>query len=188
MEIRSAGLRKVVGALHSFRWPSNEPNVMAIGGPLVRLALQTIRNIMASTLFATTSITMSSTIGVLMSSTTDTKTSALIYGNTSRLVFSIKYFAIYVFNRLMIDYILGSLNRASYFWSIRLRAFYISCPLFLWIFGPIPMFSCCCILLSLLYFLDTTSSITRELHSHHMKHDDDHELKDSVKLSQLTFV
>ncbi|MCL7049864.1 hypothetical protein MKW94_029931, partial [Papaver nudicaule] len=67
-------------------------------------------------------------------------------------------------------------------WSIRLRAFYISCPLFLWIFGPVPMFSCCCILLSVLYFLDTTSSITRELHSHHMKHDDDHELKDNVEL------
>ncbi|MCL7047485.1 hypothetical protein MKW94_028535 [Papaver nudicaule] len=147
------------------------PNVMAIGGPLVRLVVPTIRNnIMASTLFATTSITMSSTIGGFMSGTTDTKTSALIYGNTSRLVFSI------------------NLNRASYFWSIRLRAFYISCLLFLWIFGPRPMFSCCCILLSVLYFLDTTSSITRELHSHHMKHDDDHELKDSVKLTQLTFV
>ncbi|KAI3889529.1 hypothetical protein MKW92_016725 [Papaver armeniacum] len=207
--------RTVVGlnALSRKRWVSSmmsDPNKNGV------LAVQTIRNsIMASTLLATTAITMSSIIGVFVSSTTDTKTSALIYGNTSRLAFSIKYFAIlvcflfaflcnvqsiryYVHVSFMvslpatrdesIDYITRSLNRASYFWSIGLRAFYISFPLFLWIFGPIPMFACCCILLSVLYFLDTTSSITRELHSHHMKHDDDLKMKDSVELSQLTLV
>ncbi|MCL7026069.1 hypothetical protein MKW94_009876, partial [Papaver nudicaule] len=161
------------------------------------LAVQTIRNsIMASTLLATTAITMSSIIGVFVSSTTDTKTSALIYGNTSRLVFSIKYFAIlvcflfaflcnvqsiryYVHVSFMVslpatrdesvDYITRSLNRAN-IWTdtyVFLLLYFVKCAVFLGYMS---------------------SSITRELHSRHMKHDDDHEMKDSVELSQLTFV
>ncbi|KAI3950703.1 hypothetical protein MKX01_030283 [Papaver californicum] len=148
--------RTVVGlnALSRKRWVSSmmsDPNKNGV------LAVQTIRNsIMASTLLATTAITMRSIIGVFVSSTTDTKTSALIYGNTSRY---------------------------------RIESILHVIPLFLWIFGPIPMFACCCILLSVLYFRDTTSSITRELHSHHMKHDDnDLKMKDSVELSQVTLV
>ncbi|KAG9449003.1 hypothetical protein H6P81_008968 [Aristolochia fimbriata] len=60
------------------------------------LAVQTIRNnIMASTLLATTAITLSSLIGVVVSSTKDSSTAAiLIYGNTSPLVSAIKYFTI----------------------------------------------------------------------------------------------
>ncbi|CAH8354936.1 unnamed protein product [Eruca vesicaria subsp. sativa] len=52
------------------------------------------------------------------------------------------------------DYVAATVNRGSYFWSLGLRAFYFSSPLFLWIFGPIPMFITCCVLVSLLYFLD----------------------------------
>ncbi|CAN4089429.1 unnamed protein product [Withania somnifera] len=54
-------------------------------------------------------------------------------------------------------YVGRTVNRGSYFWSLGLRAFYFSFPLFLWIFGPIPMFLCCVFLVSMLYFLDNSS-------------------------------
>ncbi|KAF5203734.1 hypothetical protein FRX31_006679 [Thalictrum thalictroides] len=57
---------------------------------------------------------------------------------------------------LTADYVSRAVNRGSYFWSLGLRSFYFSFPLFLWIFGPIPMFLCCLILVSMLYFLDVT--------------------------------
>lgn len=52
------------------------------------------------------------------------------------------------------DYVGAAMNRGGYFWSLGLRAFYFSFPLFFWIFGPIPMFLCCILLVFLLYFLD----------------------------------
>ncbi|KAJ8760791.1 hypothetical protein K2173_021829 [Erythroxylum novogranatense] len=52
------------------------------------------------------------------------------------------------------EYVARSVNWGSYFWSLGLRAFYFSFPLFFWIFGPIPMFMCCFVLVSVLYFLD----------------------------------
>ncbi|KAH7543692.1 hypothetical protein ACOSQ2_031978 [Xanthoceras sorbifolium] len=54
------------------------------------------------------------------------------------------------------QYVARTVNRGSYFWSLGLRAFYFSFPLFLWIFGPIPMFLCCFLLVFMLYFLDVT--------------------------------
>ncbi|KAJ6410892.1 hypothetical protein OIU84_007612 [Salix udensis] len=57
---------------------------------------------------------------------------------------------------LSTEYVARSVNRGSYFWSLGLRAFYFSFPLFLWIFGPIPMFLSCFFLVFLLYFLDVT--------------------------------
>ncbi|XP_028108926.1 uncharacterized protein LOC114307712 isoform X2 [Camellia sinensis] len=54
------------------------------------------------------------------------------------------------------EYVGRTVNRGSYFWSLGLRAFYFSFPLFLWIFGPIPMFISCLVLVFLLYFLDVT--------------------------------
>ncbi|KAL8242341.1 hypothetical protein R6Q59_012643 [Mikania micrantha] len=165
------------------------------------LAVQTIRNnIMASTLLATTAITLSSIISVFVSSTSSSnpEASQLVYGNESRLLSSVKYFAILlcflvaflcnvqsiryyahvsflVTVPTLIDrtepihYVARSLNRGSLFWSIGLRAFYFSFPLFLWIFGPIPMFVCCVIMSFVLYFLDTTTSFTRNLHSYSMR-------------------
>lgn len=53
-------------------------------------------------------------------------------------------------------YVGRTMNRGSYFWSLGLRAFYFSFPLFLWIFGPIPMFLCCVFLVLMLYFLDVS--------------------------------
>jgi len=151
------------------------------------LAVQTLRNnIMASTLLASTAITLSSLIGILVSSSgSGGATAAILYGDDSRMGSSVKYFAIlvcfliaFVFNVQSISYyshvsflitvppgksgvghsqcyVSRSLNRASYFWSLGLRAFYFSFPLFLWTFGPIPMFLCCCIMIFTLYFLDT---------------------------------
>ncbi|XP_073057661.1 uncharacterized protein [Primulina eburnea] len=54
------------------------------------------------------------------------------------------------------EYVGCFVNRGSYFWSLGLRAFYFSFPLFLWILGSIPMFLCCVVLVFLLYFLDVT--------------------------------
>ncbi|XP_058085396.1 uncharacterized protein LOC131232897 [Magnolia sinica] len=105
----------------------------------------------------------------------------LVYGDTSELGFSIKSFSIlvcffvaFLLNvqsiryyshasilinvrrspHLSAEYVGRAVNRGSYFWSLGLRAFYFSFPLFLWMFGPIPMFSCCVVLVLLLYFLD----------------------------------
>lgn len=155
------------------------------------LAVQTIRNnIMASTLLATTAITLSSLIGVFASNETETK---LVFGNKTSLNSSIKrlsislcflvaflcnmqsirYYAHVSFlintpalkgKKDFIEYVAKTLNRGSYSWSLGLRAFYTSIPLVLWIYGPIPMFICSCFTSFILYFLDTTTQITRDLH------------------------
>lgn len=57
---------------------------------------------------------------------------------------------------LTAEYVASTVNRGSYFWSLGLRAFYFSFPLFMWIFGPIPMFFSSVALVFILYFLDVT--------------------------------
>uniref|UniRef100_A0A2P2QQV0 Uncharacterized protein MANES_01G015700 n=1 Tax=Rhizophora mucronata TaxID=61149 RepID=A0A2P2QQV0_RHIMU len=165
------------------------------------LAVQTLRNnIMASTVLATTAITLSSLISVFVSSTSNSgyTASRLVYGNKSSMIVSIKYFSILLCflvaflcnvqsiryyahlsflatvpwskgNKDRIEYVARNLNRGSFFWSLGLRAFYLSFPLFLWSFGPIPMFVCCCLMSTILYFLDTTTSFTRLLHEQSFK-------------------
>ncbi|KAF7109118.1 hypothetical protein CFC21_109425 [Triticum aestivum] len=162
------------------------------------LAVQTIRNnIMASTLLASTAITLSSLIAVLMSGGGGGGPGAggggllpdapLVVGATGEAALSAKFFAILVcflvafllnvqsiryyshtstlvnvpirahrLRRpgLAVDYVTGTLNRGSYFWSLGVRAFYFSCPVFLWLFGPIPMFAACVVMVCVLYFLD----------------------------------
>uniref|UniRef100_A0A803MR73 Uncharacterized protein n=1 Tax=Chenopodium quinoa TaxID=63459 RepID=A0A803MR73_CHEQI len=128
---------------------------------------------MASTLLATTAITLSSVIGVFVSSTSTVTnaSSRLVFGNKSQIVSAVKYFALIICflvaflcnvqslryyahvsflatlptsqgKREAMEYAARSLNRGSFFWTLGLRAFYLSFPLFLWIFGPIPMFGC----------------------------------------------
>ncbi|KAJ3692633.1 hypothetical protein LUZ60_011728 [Juncus effusus] len=155
------------------------------------LAVQTLRNnIMASTLLASTAITLSSIIAALMNSTSSSKTflrrQDLVLGNKSDLIISLKFLALlvcfllafflilesvrYYSHATMLlsvpvmgqraigtDYISGVLNKGSYFWSLGLHAFYFTIPLFLWMFGPIPMFLCALSLVCLLYFLDVYS-------------------------------
>lgn len=156
---------------------------------------------MASTVLATTEITLSSS--------TSNHTSDLVYGNKFPIVSSIKYLAILLCflvaflcnvqsiryyahvsflatlptsmgRREAIEYAARNLTRGSYFWSVGLRAFYFSFSLFLWIFGPIPMFVCCCAMIFLLYFLDTTSSFTQHLHSSSFKQEVEREVIESA--------
>ncbi|KNA19091.1 hypothetical protein SOVF_064800 isoform B [Spinacia oleracea] len=155
---------------------------------------------MASTLLATTAITLSSIIGVFVSntSTVTNASSKLVFGNKSEIISAVKYFALILCflvaflcnvqsiryythvsflatlptsrcKREAMEYAARSLNRGSFFWSLGLRAFYLSFPLYLWIFGPIPMFGCCCLISFVLYFLDTTNDFTRQLHCESMK-------------------
>ncbi|TVU42777.1 hypothetical protein EJB05_09199, partial [Eragrostis curvula] len=167
------------------------------------LAVQTIRNnIMASTLLASTAITLSSLIAVLMSSgggnggcasTASNSNSSngllpgapLVIGATGAPALSAKFFAILVCFLVAfllnvqsiryyshasvlvnvpprahrrpgraVGYVTATLNRGSYFWSLGARAFYFSCPVFLWLFGPIPMLVACVAMVAALYFLD----------------------------------
>ncbi|KAG9447487.1 hypothetical protein H6P81_013615 [Aristolochia fimbriata] len=108
----------------------------------------------------------------------------MVYGDTSQLGSSIKYFAILLcflvaflmnvqsiryyshasilinvprkFGSLSSEYVARAVNRGSLFWSLGLRAFYFSFPLFLWIFGPIPMLFSSFVLVFVLYFLDVS--------------------------------
>ncbi|KAK9105844.1 hypothetical protein Scep_022688 [Stephania cephalantha] len=197
-KIKRSAKRTVIGinALSREQWV-----ISMMADPMKNgvLAVQTLRNnIMASTLLATTAITLSSIIGVFVSS--KASSSKLVYGNKTDTISSVKHFLILVCFLVAflcnvqsiryyahvsflvtlptidsrgdsVAYVTRSLNRGSYFWSLGLRAFYLSFPLFLWIFGPIPMFLCCCIMLGVLYFLDTTTTITRNLHSHSLRED-----------------
>uniref|UniRef100_A0A6J0PJJ9 Uncharacterized protein LOC109505909 n=1 Tax=Elaeis guineensis var. tenera TaxID=51953 RepID=A0A6J0PJJ9_ELAGV len=65
---------------------------------------------------------------------------------------------------ISVAYVSRSLNKGSFFWSLGLRAFYVSFTLFLWIFGPVPMLAGSVVMCCLLYFLDTTTEYTRDLH------------------------
>lgn len=57
------------------------------------------------------------------------------------------------------EYVAGIINRGSYFWSIGLRAFYFSFPMFLWIFGSVPMFLCSVALVVMLRVLDLSFDV-----------------------------
>ncbi|RLN05013.1 uncharacterized protein C2845_PM13G03270 [Panicum miliaceum] len=180
------------------------------------LAVQTIRNnIMASTLLASTAITLSSLIAVLMSSgggggggATAASTASndnsggllpgapLVVGATGAPALSAKFFAIlvcflvafllnvqsiryYSHASVLVNvppgawrrgrgraaaagYATDVLNRGSYFWSLGARAFYFSCPVFLWLFGPIPMLVACVAMVCALYFLDVCNDWEEE--------------------------
>lgn len=172
---------------------------------------------MASTLLATTAITLSSLIGVFVSSSSisSNTTSRLVYGNKSSTLNSIKYFSILLCflvaflcnvqsiryyahvsflatvpswkgKKESIEYVARNLNRGSFFWSLGLRAFYISFALLLWIFGPIPMLVCSFIMSFVLYFLDTATSFTRHLHTHSHKEDLRTEEVEQVSHSSLS--
>lgn len=176
------------------RLSSQEPS-----GKHAVLAVQTIRNnIMASTLLASTAITLSSLIAVLMSSGDGGGATAassskggllpgapLVVGATGAPALSAKFFAIlvcflvafllnvqsiryYSHTGLLVNvplaahrrparavgYVTAALNRGFYFWSLGVRAYYFSCPVFLWLFGPVPMCASCVAMVAALYFLD----------------------------------
>ncbi|CAL0313794.1 unnamed protein product [Lupinus luteus] len=153
------------------------------------LAVQTIRNnIMASTVLATAAITLSSLIGIFASgswNSDDTSSSTKRISMTMCFlvaflcnVQSIRYYAHVSFlisaptlrdKTKYMEHIAKTLNRGSYAWSLGLRAFYLSFSFFLWIYGAMPMLGCCSLTSLILYFLDTTAKITRDLHSDSFK-------------------
>lgn len=164
--------------------------IIALQDPLKNgvLAIQTLRNnIMALTLLATIAITLSSLISVYVSNESSSSTglmepsikffAVLICFLVAFLcnMQSIRYYAHTSFlvgnpsfkgRKDAIEYVATNLNRGGLFWSLGLRAFYLSFPLFFWVFGPIPMFICCCVMVFILYFLDTTNNFTRDLYDH----------------------
>ncbi|CAK9187754.1 unnamed protein product [Ilex paraguariensis] len=76
------------------------------------------------------------------------------------------------------EYVGRTVNMGSYYWSLGLRAFYFSFPLFLWIFGPIPMFLSCLVLVFMFFFLDVTIDSGRvagasDDEDHHHDHQDE---------------
>ncbi|XP_038895335.1 uncharacterized protein LOC120083587 [Benincasa hispida] len=133
------------------------------------LAVQTIRNnIMASTLMATTTITIGSLISVFVSSTSSTgKYRYIVLCFLVAFLCNVQSIRYYAHASFLVtlpagegrkDYLGAILNRGSLFWSLGLRAFYFAIPLFLWIFGPLSMFSSCYLITFVLYFLDFTGT------------------------------
>ncbi|KAH9621712.1 hypothetical protein KSS87_000757 [Heliosperma pusillum] len=151
---------------------------------------------MASTLLATISITLSSLISAVISSLNrPTPTSISIdhvkYFSVLICFLSaffcnmqcVRYFAHTSFllnvpapdqRDEFIEYVSQTLNRGCFFWSLGLRAFYFSFPLLLWIFGPIPMFVCSCLISLSLYFLDSACSTSWHLPNAHMNSKETH--------------
>ncbi|KAI5382720.1 uncharacterized protein LOC127100624 [Lathyrus oleraceus] len=162
------------------------------------LAIQTLRNnIMSSTLLATTAITLSSLIGIFTSNGWNSDDTSSIFHSTAavkRISITVCFLVAFLCNiqsircychvsflinaptlrdkKAYMEYIGKTLNRGSHSWSLGLRAFYLSFTFFLWIYGPIPMFACCCLTSFCLYFLDTTARITRDLHSNSFTKED----------------
>lgn len=153
------------------------------------LAVQTLRNnIMASTVLASTAIALSSLIAAMMTGCgAYTGRGQHLVGD----LYAVKLFAIllcfllaFLLNvqsirfyshasllvnvpvkshRCAAEYVVRALDKGSLFWSLGLRAFYVSFPLFLWVFGPVAMLCCCIVLVILLYSLDVYSGWGMEM-------------------------
>ncbi|KAG6554655.1 hypothetical protein Mapa_003673 [Marchantia paleacea] len=148
------------------------------------LAVQTLRNsIMGSTLLATTAILLSSAVAAFLASSYDVKQriSSSVLGSQSAVSLGGKYmvllsgflsaFLCYVqsvrytnhvnFNinlpdkSVTPDYVADVLERAANFHTIGTRAFYMTIPLLLWLFGPIPFFASTIVLVPTWYHLDS---------------------------------
>ncbi|CAM6100137.1 unnamed protein product [Calypogeia fissa] len=150
------------------------------------LGVQTIRNsIMASTLLASTAITLSSLIGALVTGNSSGKASNLIVGSHDNTILQVKYLSLLICFFLAFvchvqairysshvsflisipmgdnapglspEYVNRLLHRSTNFFSLGLRAYYFSFPLLLWLFGPIPQFACALVMVLFLNIVDT---------------------------------
>ncbi|XP_042481880.1 uncharacterized protein LOC122062362 [Macadamia integrifolia] len=143
-------------------------------------------NIMASTVLASTAIMLSSVVAMIMVNTNARQSEIVYGAHSElgfwikffsilvcfllAFLFNVQSIRYYSHASMLInvpvkkmmsphltgEYVGRVVNRGSCFWSLGLRAFYFSLPLFLWLFGPIPMFLCCVVLVFMLYFLDVT--------------------------------
>ncbi|TKY71765.1 phosphatase inhibitor protein [Spatholobus suberectus] len=145
-------------------------------------------NTTAATFLASVSLTLCSLIGAWIASSSNIFfQSQLIYGDTSPNTISIKYICLLTCFLLAFSCFVQSarhLVHANYlistpdsfiplssveiavirggdFWSLGLRALYFALNLLLWFFGPIPMFICSVVMVSVLNYLDANS---RPLH------------------------
>lgn len=147
-------------------------------------------NTSAATFLASVSLTLCSLIGAwIANSSTSFLKSELIYGDTRSSTMSIKYISLLIFfllafscfvqsarNFVHANYIISTPDsdipvryaelaviRGSDFWSLGLRALYFALNLLLWFFGPIPMFVCSILMVIVLHYLDTNTTL---LHQH----------------------
>ncbi|OAE31130.1 hypothetical protein AXG93_150s1200 [Marchantia polymorpha subsp. ruderalis] len=148
------------------------------------LAVQTLRNsIMGSTLLATTAILLSSAVAAFLASSYDIKgrINSSIVGSQSNISLSVKYMTLlagflsaflcyvqavrytnhvnFIINvpisaTITPEYVADVLERGANFHTIGTRAFYVTIPLLLWIFGPIPFFASTVILVPMWHSLD----------------------------------
>lgn len=150
------------------------------------IIVQTLRNpMMASTVLATASLTICSVIAVMVSKNSSRPHENMVLGAKRGITTSIKLSSILVCflvalianvqsvryychlsvllnipeatapagHSYCVDQVFG---RASFYWAIGLRSFYFSLPMFLWMFGPLPMFTCAVITLIFLRISDNT--------------------------------
>ncbi|KAM3700408.1 hypothetical protein ACB094_05G094500 [Castanea mollissima] len=147
-------------------------------------------NTSAATFLASVSLTLCSLIGAwIANSSTSFLKSELIYGDTRSSTMSIKYISLLICfllafscfvqsarNFVHANYIISTPDsdipvryvemaviRGSDFWSLGLRALYFALNLLLWFFGPIPMFVCSILMVIVLHYLDTNTTL---LHQH----------------------
>ncbi|KAG0489342.1 hypothetical protein HPP92_008153 [Vanilla planifolia] len=141
----------------------------------------------ASSNLASISITLSSLIGTWVGSTSAAGnrvfTPEVVYGDTSQATSWVKYVSLlvcflvaftcfihsaryfvhasYLISTLDSDvplaYVQRAVVRGGNFWSLGLRALYFATVLLMWIFGPIPMFTCSVFVVIVLHFLDSNS-------------------------------
>nr|POF26780.1 trans-resveratrol di-o-methyltransferase [Quercus suber] len=147
-------------------------------------------NTSAATFLASVSLTLCSLIGAwIANSSTSFLKSELIYGDTRSSTMSIKYISLLICfllafscfvqsarNFVHANYIISTPDsdipvryaevaviRGSDFWSLGLRALYFALNLLLWFFGPVPMFVCSILMVIVLHYLDTNTTL---LHQH----------------------
>lgn len=150
------------------------------------VAMQVISSsITASSNLASLSIALSSLIGTWIGGSSSTKVlmTQVIYGDTSQTTSTVKYVSLlvcflaaftcfihsagylvqasFMMSTLESDipmyYVQDAVIRGGNFWSLGLRALYVSTTLLMWIFGPIPMFVCSVFMVVILQFLDSNS-------------------------------
>ncbi|GLJ25942.1 hypothetical protein SUGI_0497300 [Cryptomeria japonica] len=118
------------------------------------LAVQTIRNsIMSSALLASTAIALCSVVGLLVGVGVGCN---CYYSHVSFLITTPPIAP--ELESAHVEYVIRAFNQGALFWSMGLRAFYLSIALFLWNFGPIPMFISSFLLLLYMYCIDVPST------------------------------
>ncbi|BBM98058.1 hypothetical protein MPTK1_1g10490 [Marchantia polymorpha subsp. ruderalis] len=197
-KIRTSPLDTVIAINHLNRraWVHNIMSDSKANGILAVQTIR--NSIMASTLLAGTAITLSSLIGALVAGSSTTYNSVIVVGAFGSTILAVKYLSILccflaafvchvqairysshvsflitvpvgeMAPGLSAEYVNRMIYRSSNFFSLGLRCYYLSFPLLLWLFGPIPMFVCCLLIVSLLNIVDTAKDFKLTLH--HSEH------------------